>query len=41
MIEMKRKDTKMELIGKEGFTFTEGGVCAAKKGFWQMDSTAD
>ena len=20
----------MELIGKEGFTFTEGGVCAAK-----------
>ncbi|WP_330623270.1 bifunctional glutamate N-acetyltransferase/amino-acid acetyltransferase ArgJ [Kineothrix sp. MSJ-39] len=27
---MKRKDTKMELIGKEGFTFTEGGVCAAK-----------
>lgn len=30
MIEMKRKDTKMELIGKEGFTFTEGGVCAAK-----------
>ena len=30
MIEMKGKDTKMELIGKEGFTFTDGGVCAAK-----------
>ena len=30
MIEMKGKDTKMELMGKEGFTFTDGGVCAAK-----------